>query len=264
VAVTVRGDRLTADQQLKIDDELVSQNGKVSLTLQEDGNLVLRRNDDGVALWASNTNGKPVTHVYMQSDGNLVAYDDQGRAYWATGTWTHPGAWSVLQDDGNFVLYAPSNGPALWATNTVTNWDPFTAETPDESPEGGLWMHSSASMAHNGLISGRLHVWNHMGVKGFHCSVLPVLAGGDGKAIWPTDINTFKYQTWVGGWLIGGPSDRTDPWAKTAPADVVALASSLHLINFYDPNPQLVADLKILGKLATDIAPLIAAITKGH
>jgi hypothetical protein len=89
--------------------------------MQADGNLVLYRVDNGVALWASNTPGQPVTHTVMQSDGNLVCYDNNGRPYWATNTNGNPGAWLLVQDDGNLVVYS-AGGVALWASNTVQTW----------------------------------------------------------------------------------------------------------------------------------------------
>jgi hypothetical protein len=92
------------------------------LVMQPDGNLVLYRNRDGAALWASGTSGHPGAYAVMQPDGNLVVYRPGGRALWATGTNNHPGAYALLQDDGNLVVYrsggAPATGGALWATGT--------------------------------------------------------------------------------------------------------------------------------------------------
>jgi PASTA domain-containing protein len=111
--------RLQANQKLNVNDQLVSNNGKTRLIMQADGNLVLYRND-GKALWASDTWGKPVNVAIMQDDGNFVCYAP-GVAYWSTDTWGHPGAYVILQDDGNLVVYSSSNSP-LWASNTVWNW----------------------------------------------------------------------------------------------------------------------------------------------
>jgi hypothetical protein len=117
-------DRLQPNQQLNVGDRLVSSNGRVVLLMQGDGNLVLYRTDDDRALWASNTDGRPVTHAVMQSeDGNFVAYDANGIPYWASNTAGHPGAWVVLQDDGNLVVYDVGGMP-LWASNTVQYFGP--------------------------------------------------------------------------------------------------------------------------------------------
>lgn len=53
------------------------------LIFQGDGNLVHYRN--GVARWASGTNGRGATFV-LQADGNAVIYNASGQAIWATGT----------------------------------------------------------------------------------------------------------------------------------------------------------------------------------
>ena len=110
-------DRLLANQQLNVNDQLFSHNGLVRLIMQGDGNLVLYRTVDDIALWASNTAQKPVTHAIMQGDGNFVAYSAAGQPFWASGTNGHSGVYVVLQDDGNLVVYDGSNR-ALWASNT--------------------------------------------------------------------------------------------------------------------------------------------------
>jgi hypothetical protein len=115
------GSVLLPGQQLLTDGQLSPLTGRTVLIMQADGNLVLYREDNGVALWASNTWGKPVTHTIMQTDGNLVCYDANGVPYWATGTNGNPGAWLLVQDDGNLVVYSAA-GAALWASNTVQTW----------------------------------------------------------------------------------------------------------------------------------------------
>jgi lysozyme len=91
--------------------------GRFSLAMQTDGNLVLYRNGAG-AMWASNTHGTDGYVAVMQGDGNLVVYGQHSNPLWASGTNGHGGSVLALQDDGNAVVYAPG-GKALWATNTV-------------------------------------------------------------------------------------------------------------------------------------------------
>lgn len=114
-------DTLTQNQQLVVGQQLNSNNGRVNLIMQGDGNLVLYRTMFGLPLWASNTWGKPANVAIMQGDGNFVAYGPNGTAYWDTGTWNHPGSRIVLQDDANLVVYDPAN-KALWASNTWNDW----------------------------------------------------------------------------------------------------------------------------------------------
>ena len=119
---TVMKAQLDANQQLNINDKLVAENNRTTLIMQGDGNLVLYRTFDSVALWSSNTPGKPVTHAVMQADGNFVCYDDNGIAYFSTGTGQR-GSSIILQDDGNLVVYGPPGVETYWTSNTAQNWD---------------------------------------------------------------------------------------------------------------------------------------------
>jgi Zn-dependent metalloprotease len=88
--------------------------GQFVLTLQTDGNVVLR--DNGQPIWATNTVGTGAILV-MQSDGNLVLRSRSGGVAWATNTANHPGAWLAVQDDGNLVI-RDDQGDTFWASNT--------------------------------------------------------------------------------------------------------------------------------------------------
>jgi hypothetical protein len=90
------------------------------LVMQRDGNLVIYRNRDGAALWASNTSGHAGAYAVMQSDGNLVIYSSTNAVLWSSKTYGHSGAYAVMQNDGNFVIYAKAGG-ALWSTGTYKN-----------------------------------------------------------------------------------------------------------------------------------------------
>ena len=93
---------------------VTSCDGRFTLTMQTDGNLVLY--SLGVPMWASGTDGAGGYVAIMQGDGNFVVYDDTSSPLFATGTDGHSGATLAIQDDGNTVVYA--GGSALWATNT--------------------------------------------------------------------------------------------------------------------------------------------------
>lgn len=95
-----------------------SADGRYTFVYQTDGNLVLY--GPAGALWASNTDGKPVGSVIMQGDGNLVIYGPGGLYVWDTATDANPGSRLIVQDDGNVVIYRPDNTPA-WDTGT---WQP--------------------------------------------------------------------------------------------------------------------------------------------
>jgi hypothetical protein len=86
----------------------------IALTMQRDGNLVLR-NKRGKAIWSSGTHRAGV-YCEFQTDGNLVIYAGQRSPVWAVGTYGHPGATLVLQADANMVIFDGHN--PIWATGT--------------------------------------------------------------------------------------------------------------------------------------------------
>jgi hypothetical protein len=66
-----------------------SGNGRAILRLQEDGNLVLYK-DNRVVFTAPNAVHRG-HHAEMQNDGNFVLYDQHNVAVWATNTAGSPG-----------------------------------------------------------------------------------------------------------------------------------------------------------------------------
>ena len=117
------GDTLTEGQKLVKGESLTSSNGAYTLTLQDDGNLVLASR--GHAVWASGTAGQDVVRAEVQNDGNFVVYTAD-KPVWHTGTKGKKNVRLVLQDDRNLVLYA-ADGTA-WSTKTETDAPPPEAE----------------------------------------------------------------------------------------------------------------------------------------
>ena len=118
------GDTLTEGQKLVKGGSLTSNNGAYTLTLQDDGNLVLAAR--GQAVWSTNTNGQDVVRAEVQTDGNFVLYTAD-KPVWHTDTKGKKDVRLVLQDDRNLVLYA-ADGPA-WTSKTNTD------EPPPAAPE---------------------------------------------------------------------------------------------------------------------------------
>jgi hypothetical protein len=112
-------DTLTEGQKLVKGESLVSKNGAYTLTLQDDGNLVLASR--GQPIWSSKTNGKDVVRAEVQPDGNFVLYTAD-KPVWHTDTKGKKNAKLVLQDDRNLVLYA--DGGSAWSTKTETDGPP--------------------------------------------------------------------------------------------------------------------------------------------
>lgn len=113
----VVSDRLSEGEELKRGESICSNNGKYTLVLQEDGNLVLYKVEEKLkkALWSSGTFNRAVNRCVMQQDGNLVIYGFS-EAIWDTHTSGRPGAFIVMQDDGNLVMFY--NKEAIWWTGT--------------------------------------------------------------------------------------------------------------------------------------------------
>jgi len=105
------------NDELKINEELVSPNGRTKFTFQGDGHLVVTV--DGKFIWGTWTNGQGGTVLRLQPDGNLVMYTNENKAIWASNTNHHDGEtmWLACQDDNNVVIYG--NNTYLWATETA-------------------------------------------------------------------------------------------------------------------------------------------------
>ena len=122
-------DTLTEGQKLVRGESLASNNGAYTLTLQDDGNLVLASR--GQALWDTSTNGQDVVRAEVQPDGNFVLYTAD-KPIWHTDTKGKKNVKLVLQDDRNLVLYAADG--AAWSTHTETdNPPPPAAEAVEET-----------------------------------------------------------------------------------------------------------------------------------
>ena len=112
-------DTLTEGQKLEKGKSLTSSNGAYTLTLQDDGNLVLAAR--GEAVWATGTNGQNVVRAEVQKDGNFVLYTPD-KPVWHTDTKGKKNVKLVLQDDRNLVLYAAKG--AVWSSKTDTTEAP--------------------------------------------------------------------------------------------------------------------------------------------
>ena len=135
-------DTLTGGQKLVKGESLTSSNGAYTLTLQDDGNLVLASR--GHAIWASGTDGQDVVRAEVQSDGNFVLYTAD-KPVWHTDTKGTKNVRLVLQDDRNLVLYG-ADGPA-WSTKTETDAPP-PPEPEAEAAPAAEEAHAEEAAAH--------------------------------------------------------------------------------------------------------------------
>jgi nucleoid-associated protein YgaU len=125
-------DTLTEGQKLEKGGSLTSNNGAYTLTLQDDGNLVLAAR--GQAVWATGTSGQNAERLEVQTDGNCVLYTPD-KPIWHTDTKGAKDVKLVLQDDRNLVLYA--TGHSAWSSKTDTTEPPLPAaeaQAPEVAP----------------------------------------------------------------------------------------------------------------------------------
>jgi hypothetical protein len=89
---------------------------RLSLSLQTDGDLVLRDEDeDGTVVWSTDTH-VPGAYAVFQADGDLVLYCCDGETLWSSGTEGNDGAVLVLQADGTLTIR--QGDTTLWTAGT--------------------------------------------------------------------------------------------------------------------------------------------------
>ena len=133
-------DVLRAGESLGIDQKLTSSNGKYTLIMQGDGNLVLYT-ESNTPVWATRTQGKGAVRASLQDDGNLVLYTkeverrfrrDVPVAVWASHT-SGENVRLILQDDRNLVIYT-ADGRALWTSGTALAGGAEAPAAPTQAP----------------------------------------------------------------------------------------------------------------------------------
>lgn len=110
---------LMTGEMLNTGDWLESSNGRYRLYLQGDGNLVLRDQQDGQALWSSKTNGQGATRLVLQGDSNLVLYTAANAAVWSSSTVGSGANELRLNDDGTLALYQGAG--VVWSVPSDSN-----------------------------------------------------------------------------------------------------------------------------------------------
>lgn len=133
-------DVLRAGESLGIDQKLTSNNGRYTLIMQGDGNLVLYT-ESNTPVWSTRTQGSGAVRASLQDDGNLVLYTkeverrfhrDVPVAVWASKT-SGEHVRLILQDDRNLVVYT-ADGRALWASGTALAGGAEAPAAPTQAP----------------------------------------------------------------------------------------------------------------------------------
>lgn len=109
-----RGERdAEVREKLTADEEIKSADGKYTLRMLQDGNLVLLNDADKVE-WHAGTAPNSGAVTTMQRDGNLTIVSAGNKPLWHTGT-QGAGANLHVQNDGNLTVRTP-DGKVLWAS----------------------------------------------------------------------------------------------------------------------------------------------------
>ena len=118
---------LISNRSLSAGQEMLSNNGKVKLIMQSDGNLCLYITKNSKCVWDTWHKGgvgdikDKNCRLVMQTDGNLCLYNSESKCVWDT--WHKGGVGSIddnnckliMQDDGNLCLY-DSKSKCVWDT----------------------------------------------------------------------------------------------------------------------------------------------------
>jgi hypothetical protein len=112
---TAAGAALKSGEKLEGGQEVESANGRFTLRMQTDGNLVFL-DDKGKVLFHTGTAPNEGAVATMQGDGNFTVTKN-GKALFHTGT-QGSGVNMHVQNDGNLTVRTP-DGKVLWALNDV-------------------------------------------------------------------------------------------------------------------------------------------------
>lgn len=104
---------------LKPGQTVVSCDGRFTLNMQLDGNLVLYMGQDTV-LMASGTVNQDAAQMDLSTDGRLVVRGTFGEALFSVGGGGTGDVRLFVQNDGNVVIYN-GNGSPLWSTGTASH-----------------------------------------------------------------------------------------------------------------------------------------------
>lgn len=268
---------LLEDNRLLTNGQLTSNDGRFTLVLQTDGNLVLYTKPISVetAYWASGTADLPAeqrpNRLEMQRDAHLVLYDRDGVARWASGTWglgfVDPRL--VLQDDGNLVIYHRGEVP-VWATGTPTGDGRIQARgninPGGPSPTITVMEHTNLGSNHFMDTTARLHRSGHIDATtrtqtgtwlgGFTGGVNLLFVDEQEIVIGSTQTHTFG----VDGTILGR-SDRSDFWTDEIDAGIAERTQRVVILHYWAPKWNAINTL--LGKAVSvgqQLVPFLALL----
>jgi hypothetical protein len=248
-------DTLKAGDALGFNQSVVSNNGRYTLIMQGDGNLVGYQ--AGSAFWDTGSWGQPsgtspVTAA-MQTDGNFVLYAPGNVPIWASGTdGNGPDCRLVMQDDRNIVIYR-GDGTPIWASNTVyVTGQPVPIEANQEVGSGKrLQVHGQ--LYRNGSMDASVYSRNDSWVGGLRGRVLVAVVDDGGHQIWVSTV--FNAATACSVPDVSCASYRQEVWAEAFPASIGQYANHCDVYcgdapNYVDLRTKLIEGIKATEDVA--------------
>jgi len=263
-------DRLNVGQKLLIGQELKSPNGRFSLRMQHDENLVLY--DTGVAgtmsrfLWASNTAGTGANYAIMQPDGNFVLYTSENRPVWASDTYASGGLVIILQNDANLVVYRADDA-AVWASDTyIPNFNPnavyFNVGGKLSNTSKSMWAWGSL-VPSTGYLAFSQRAKNVVWLVGYKGCAQLFFVDAQNVIIGRSPV----YRLGVDGTIFGDEAANrtrvylsTDPGGFWVPINTARRTVSVNVLLFHCPNNLVQGATQFVGHLedATKAVVIIA------
>jgi hypothetical protein len=255
------GNRLNPGESLSPNGQLTAPTKPLRLVLQDDGNLVLYVWND--PLWDSKTTGQPAAKAVMQQDGNFVIYDNQGKALWSSNTWGKNGSYLELDDSGSATIYHPVGASKLpvWSTNT-----PFSFGWPKHIDSGPVqvahneFVQVTVSLSNTGRIDGETHIWTQNALYGFTGGTTIIFYDNADNSQWNTQMHHMGVD---GTWIPGLPSSRNELWFEQMPQGMLGNIARLEAWCLLTPQPRLIQDLNELLDIGLKVADIYSKIQGG-
>ena len=221
VSLSASAEFLQAGQSLAAGQSLLSHDGRYTATMQTDGNLVVYRNSDRVAIWNTGTSGRGAVTANMQTDGNFVLYTAQGVPVWQTGTSWQAGSLPnefTVDDQGlaTVISYVP-----VWTYNvSIPGLPPGQAIDFQSgfSFQQGVYYNGPNGLQWTFQADGNLVLY-HSGTVVWASNVLRNKSGKAIYAVWNGKLSTWNDS----GSVWDGASDRFYPPGFVFDGDEVPL-----------------------------------------
>ncbi|MFF7649003.1 DUF6924 domain-containing protein [Streptomyces sp. NPDC007983] len=146
--------------------------GEYSVVHQHDGNVVVYRNADHFAVWATGTNfqhsvcrpealehqdldrafGRP-GRLLLQEDGNLVVYSPTDQPLWSSGTMGRSMAALMIQDSGRLVLRTAEDTIPWHSSSAPQRWEGWNRVTDGRRLRRGQCLRGGTLVSDNGAYA---------------------------------------------------------------------------------------------------------------